>query len=240
MKMRQLVADLLHWATHRIPGEFRAHRAAGRPPGTAATAARATAPPHRFANHSPARPPPRPMVAWQTPDRASVRSGAVDEGGGAARGRWHPRYEDFPDPVAGDGEVIIDVKAVAVENVDKAHRGRHALREPAVHSASCRRSPPSTASAHCRTAPRRVRQPRPPYGALAEESVVPKGSYMPIPEGIDPAVATVHGRTAITGMSIKTAAGFMPGETVLIQGATGVAGRLAVKVAGCSAPDGSS
>jgi len=32
-------------------------------------------------------------------------------------------------------------------------------------------------------------------------------------------------------LSIKTAAGFTPGETVLIQGATGVAGRLAVKVA---------
>jgi NADPH2:quinone reductase len=32
-------------------------------------------------------------------------------------------------------------------------------------------------------------------------------------------------------MTIKTAAGLVPGETVLIQGATGVAGRLAVKVA---------
>jgi NADPH:quinone reductase-like Zn-dependent oxidoreductase len=32
-------------------------------------------------------------------------------------------------------------------------------------------------------------------------------------------------------MSIKTAANFVPGETVLVQGATGVAGRLAVKVA---------
>src|SRR6202034_1717407 len=30
-----------------------------------------------------------------------------------------PRYEEFPDPVAGEDEVIIDVKAVAVENVDK-------------------------------------------------------------------------------------------------------------------------
>jgi NADPH:quinone reductase-like Zn-dependent oxidoreductase len=72
--------------------------------------------------------------------------------------------------------------------------------------------------------------PRMPYGALAEKTVVPKGAYMPIPEGIDPAIATVLG-TAITGMSIKTAAGFVPGETVLVQGATGVAGRLAVKVA---------
>jgi len=31
-----------------------------------------------------------------------------------------PRYEDFPDPVSGDGEVVVEVKAVAVENVDKA------------------------------------------------------------------------------------------------------------------------
>ena len=53
---------------------------------------------------------------------------------------------------------------------------------------------------------------------------------MPVPEGVDPAIATVLG-TAITGMSIRTAAGFVPGETVLVQGATGVAGRLAVKVA---------
>ena len=60
--------------------------------------------------------------------------------------------------------------------------------------------------------------------------MVPKGAYMPIAEGIDPAIATVLG-TAITGMSIKTAAGFVPGENVLVQGATGVAGRLAVKVA---------
>ncbi len=72
--------------------------------------------------------------------------------------------------------------------------------------------------------------PRQPYGALAEKTVAPKGAYLPILEGVDPAIATVLG-TAITGMSVKTAAGFVPGETVLVQGATGVAGRLAVKVA---------
>ena len=69
-----------------------------------------------------------------------------------------------------------------------------------------------------------------PYGALAEKAVVPQGSYMPIPDGIDPAVVTVMA-SAVTAMSMKTAAGFVPGETVLVQGATGVAGRLAVKVA---------
>jgi NADPH2:quinone reductase len=32
-----------------------------------------------------------------------------------------PRYEDFPDPVAGDDEVVIDVKAVA-ETVEQRCR----------------------------------------------------------------------------------------------------------------------
>jgi NADPH:quinone reductase-like Zn-dependent oxidoreductase len=51
-----------------------------------------------------------------------------------------------------------------------------------------------------------------------------------VPDGIDPAVAVVLS-SAMTGLAIKSAAGFTAGETVLIQGATGVAGRLAVKVA---------
>jgi NADPH:quinone reductase-like Zn-dependent oxidoreductase len=141
-----------------------------------------------------------------------------------------PRYEDFPDPVAGDDEVVIDVKAVAVENVDKriAAGTHYASRQytaqlPAIPAFDGIGALPDGTLVG-------FGNPRRPYGALAEKTVVPKGAYMPIAEGIDPAIATVLG-TAITGMSIKTAAGFVPGETVLVQGATGVAGRLAVKVA---------
>jgi NADPH2:quinone reductase len=141
-----------------------------------------------------------------------------------------PRFEDFPDPVAGDDEVVIDVMAVAVENVDKRiAAGRHYASQqyiaqlPAIPAFDGIGALPDGTVVG-------FGNPRRPYGALAEKTVVPKSAYMPIPEGIDPAVATVLG-TAITGMSIKTAAGFEPGETVLVQGATGVAGRLAVKVA---------
>ncbi|MEV5720536.1 zinc-binding alcohol dehydrogenase family protein [Amycolatopsis mediterranei] len=141
-----------------------------------------------------------------------------------------PRYEDFPDPVPGQDEVIIDVKAAAVENVDK-------LIAAGTHYASRKylaQLPVIPAFDGIGTLPDGTLvgfgNPRPPYGALAEKTVVTKGAYAPIAEGIDPAVATVLG-TAITGMSITTAAGFVPGETVLVQGATGVAGRLAVKVA---------
>ncbi|MGW0810341.1 quinone oxidoreductase family protein [Nonomuraea sp. NPDC002799] len=141
-----------------------------------------------------------------------------------------PRYEDFPDPVAGEGEVIIDVRAVAVENVDKAiAAGTHYASEKFVS-----RLPVIPAFDGIGTLPDGTLvgfgNPRLPYGALAEKTVVSGDAFVPVPAEVDPAVATVLG-TAITGMSIKTAAGFVAGETVLVQGATGVAGRLAVKVA---------
>src|SRR5689334_7303786 len=31
-----------------------------------------------------------------------------------------PHFEEFPDPIPGEGEILVRVKAVALENVDKA------------------------------------------------------------------------------------------------------------------------
>lgn len=141
-----------------------------------------------------------------------------------------PRYEDFPDPVAGEGEVVIEVKAVAVENVDRAvaagthYAGRAMMPElPAIPCFDGIGTLPDGRLVG-------FGNPRPPYGALAERTVVREGAYAPIPDGLDPVVATVLA-SAISGMSMKVAAGLQPGESVLIQGATGVAGRLAVQVA---------
>jgi NADPH2:quinone reductase len=141
-----------------------------------------------------------------------------------------PRYEDFPPPVAGDGKVVVDVKAVAVENVDKAvaagthfTTGQFLPQLPAVVGFDGIGTLPDGTMVG-------FGLPRPPYGALAERTVVPVANTIPAPEGIDPAIAVVLS-SAVTGLAIKTAAGFAPGETVLVQGATGVAGRLAVQVA---------
>lgn len=141
-----------------------------------------------------------------------------------------PRYEDFPDPVPQAGEVLVEVRAVAVENVDKAfaagthYASRNHLAQlpviPAFDGVGTLADGTLVGFGN----------PRLPYGALAERTVVAGNAFAPIPEGIEPAVATVLG-TAIAGMSITTAAGFVPGETVLVQGATGVAGRLAVRIA---------
>src|ERR1700691_5068187 len=136
-----------------------------------------------------------------------------------------PRYEEFPDPVAGEDEVIVDVKAVAVENVDK-------MVAAGTHYASSRyiSQLPTIPGFDGGGTLLGFASPRPPSGALPAKTVVASNAVAPIPAGLDAATAVVLA-TAITGMSIKTAAGFVPGETVLIQGATGVAGRLAVKVA---------
>jgi NADPH2:quinone reductase len=132
--------------------------------------------------------------------------------------------------VPGDAEVLIAVRAVAVENVDKAiaagthYASKNYLAQlpviPAFDGVGTLADGTLVGFGN----------PRLPYGALAEKTVVASNAFVPIPEGIEPAVATVLG-TAFTGMSITTAAGFVPGETVLVQGATGVGGRLAVQVA---------
>jgi NADPH:quinone reductase-like Zn-dependent oxidoreductase len=137
-----------------------------------------------------------------------------------------PRYEDFPDPVPTGEEVLVDVKAVAVENVDRAiAAGTHyTAGAPEFPSIPCFDGigalPDGTLVGFGNL--------RAPYGALAERAAV--SAYGPIPEGVDPAVAAVMS-SAITGMSMRMAAALKPGETVLVQGATGVAGRLAMQVA---------
>jgi len=153
-----------------------------------------------------------------------MKAAVVHEVGGL------PRYEDFPDPVAGEDEVLVEVRAVAVENVDKAvvagthySSGQFMAELPMIPCFDGVGSLPDGTLVG-------FGMPRAPYGALAERTVVAADALAPVPDGVDPAVAVVMG-SAITAMSARSAAGFAEGETVLVQGATGVAGRLAVKVA---------
>jgi NADPH:quinone reductase-like Zn-dependent oxidoreductase len=141
-----------------------------------------------------------------------------------------PRYEDFPDPVAREGEVIVEVEAVALENIDKAiAAGTHYAAKQFISDLPAIMGFDGVGMLSDGTLVG-FANPRPPYGALAERTVVSTDAVIPVPEGIDPTVAVVLA-SAVTGFAMRSAAGFAPGETVLIQGATGVAGRLAVQVA---------
>jgi NADPH2:quinone reductase len=153
-----------------------------------------------------------------------MKAAVVDQPGGV------PEYRHVPEPEAGAGEVVVTVEAVAVENVDRAIvAGTHytaAAFQAALPAVPCfdgiGRLPDGTLVGFGGMTP--------PHGALAECAVVPATHASPIPDGIEPVVAAALS-SAITAMTMQTAGGLVSGETVLVQGATGVAGRLAVQVA---------
>jgi NADPH:quinone reductase-like Zn-dependent oxidoreductase len=74
--------------------------------------------------------------------------------------------------------------------------------------------------------------PRAPFGAMAERVVVPAVQCMPLPDDLDDVTAAA---IANPGMSSWVAfverAHLQHGETVLVNGATGTSGRLAVQIA---------
>ena len=74
--------------------------------------------------------------------------------------------------------------------------------------------------------------PRPPFGAMAELVPVASGNYVPVPDEVDDATAAVVSNPGISSWAALTErAKFRAGEVVLINGATGVSGRLAVQIA---------
>jgi NADPH:quinone reductase-like Zn-dependent oxidoreductase len=156
--------------------------------------------------------------------RLDVKAAVVDRPGGI------PEVRDVADPQVRDGEVLVTVAAVAVENVDRAIvAGTHdtaAEFQSALPAIPCfdgiGRLPDGATVGFGGL--------KPPRGALAEYVVVPTAHTVPIPEGIEPPIAAALS-SAISAMCMRTAGGFTAGETVLVQGATGVAGRLAVQIA---------
>lgn len=143
-----------------------------------------------------------------------------------------PRYEDFPDPTPGPEETLLRVRAVALENIDKAvARGTHyASRQflpdlPAIvglDGIGLREDGQLVGFGGI----------RPPYGAMAERVIIPKLHTVPIPAGVDAAIAATVPGSALTSLfPLKWGAKLQPDETVLINGATGFAGKLAVQVA---------
>jgi NADPH:quinone reductase-like Zn-dependent oxidoreductase len=143
-----------------------------------------------------------------------------------------PRYEDFPDPTPEKDEILVQVKAVALENIDKAMA-------KGTHYASHQFLPKLPAIVGSDGIAMRddgqfvgFGGVRPPYGAMAEKAVLPNLYQVPIPDGVDAATAATVPGSALTSLfPLKWGARLQPDETVLIHGATGFAGKLAIQVA---------
>jgi NADPH:quinone reductase-like Zn-dependent oxidoreductase len=74
--------------------------------------------------------------------------------------------------------------------------------------------------------------PRAPWGAMAERAVAPVAQCAPAPDGLDDVTAAAIANPGMSSWAaFKERAKLEVGETVLINGATGSAGRLAVQIA---------
>jgi len=140
-----------------------------------------------------------------------------------------PRCEAFAEPVAGDGEVIVRVHAAALSPAVKAIAGGSHYASPVALPFVCGLDGVGRLDDGTRVF---FGGPRSPFGAMAERTVVQRGRCWPIPEGIDDITAAAVPNPAMSSwLPFIWGARLVPGETVLILGATGVAGKLAVQIA---------
>lgn len=140
-----------------------------------------------------------------------------------------PRFEPFPDPIAGPDEVIVNVRAAALKAVDKQLAAGS-------HYASPRELPVVCGADGLGRLEDGTRVffggPRRPYGAMAERAVVRRVQCFPVPDEVDDLTAAAIPNPGVSAwLALQHRAKLAPGETVLILGATGVAGKLAVQIA---------
>jgi NADPH:quinone reductase-like Zn-dependent oxidoreductase len=140
-----------------------------------------------------------------------------------------PRCEQFPEPIAGDAEVIVHVHAASLKPIDKQLASGS-------HYASPRELPlvcGSDGVGHLSDGQRVFfGGTRAPYGAMAQRTVVRSAFSIPVPEGVDDETAAALPNPGVSAwLTLAFRAELVPGESVLILGATGVTGKLAVKIA---------
>jgi len=140
-----------------------------------------------------------------------------------------PRCEDFPDPRPAADQAILRVRAASLKNVDKAmasgsHYDSH--RElPVVCGIDGIGVLDDGSRVFCGGCP-------PPYGMMAELAIVPRAFCLPVPDALDDATAAALPNPALSSwLPLLWRARLKPGETVLVLGATGVSGKLAIQIA---------
>jgi NADPH:quinone reductase-like Zn-dependent oxidoreductase len=140
-----------------------------------------------------------------------------------------PRFEQFPEPIPDDGEVIVHVRAASLKPVDKQMASGSHYASPRELPVVCGIDGVGSLDDGTRVF---FGGPRRPYGAMAERTVVRRAQCFPVPEGLSDDIAAALPNPGVSAwLSLKVRAKLAPAETVLILGATGVTGKLAVEIA---------
>jgi NADPH:quinone reductase-like Zn-dependent oxidoreductase len=140
-----------------------------------------------------------------------------------------PIYGDFKEPVPAQGEVQVTVRAAALSNLVKS-------RVSGTHYSSSGQLPfvvGVDGVGHLNDG-RRVYfvLPKAPFGSISEKTVVRRSQCISLPDDLDDATAAAIANPGMSSWAaFKERAKLTAGETVLVNGATGTAGRLAVQIA---------
>jgi NADPH:quinone reductase-like Zn-dependent oxidoreductase len=140
-----------------------------------------------------------------------------------------PQYVDFPEPkVQNEDEVLVTVKAVAIKHFDKGTAsGKHYSSEKPQEGGRV-----IGGDGVCLLEDGTRVYGIGVSGMLAEKATIEKSRMVKLPEGVSDAEAAALAN-AIMGaaMGLKFKADIQPGDVVLINGATGFTGRVAVQIA---------
>jgi NADPH:quinone reductase-like Zn-dependent oxidoreductase len=140
-----------------------------------------------------------------------------------------PRCEEFLDPIPRDGEAIVTILAAALKPVDKQIANGTHYASPRELPAICGTDGLGRLSDGSRVF---FGGARAPYGAMAQRTVVRRAFCFPVPDDIDDDVAAAVPNPGISAwLTLTHRAKLVAGENVLILGATGVTGGLAVRIA---------
>jgi NADPH:quinone reductase-like Zn-dependent oxidoreductase len=140
-----------------------------------------------------------------------------------------PVYGEFDDPVPSEGESRIAVAAAAISQVVKS-------RASGAHYSSSGQFPFVVGIDGVGRLDDGSRVyfvlPRAPYGSMAESTVVPSAQCLALPDELDDVTAAAIANPGMSSWAALTErAKLKAGESVLVNGATGTAGRLAIQVA---------
>jgi NADPH:quinone reductase-like Zn-dependent oxidoreductase len=140
-----------------------------------------------------------------------------------------PQYVDFYEPVAQNNEeVLVSVKAVAIKHFDKGHaNGKHYSSDtPGEGGRVIGGDGVCLLEDGTRVYGMGV------SGMLAEKAIVHKNRVVKLPKELDDAAAAALPNAIIgAAMGLRFKADIQPGDVVLINGATGFTGRVAVQIA---------
>jgi NADPH:quinone reductase-like Zn-dependent oxidoreductase len=140
-----------------------------------------------------------------------------------------PRAGEFDEPTPKNGHVVVDVDAAGLNHLEilKASGGFYT-------------GPPPLPSVVGSDGVGRLADGRrvffdtteAPYGAMAERTLVDEGQLFDVPEGVPDELAAALGNSGLVAwLALEWRAQLKEGETVLVLGATGALGNVAVQAA---------